>query len=411
MTARPAPGTPARRALATTGHVLVGVPWGAAWLVVVGGGFLGVVAVPVGVLVAAATVLLVPLGAELERDRAVALLGERPHRPEPLPTGSPLARVVALLRSRATWLEALHLVTFGPLAVISVVTLGAWAAATLGALTSGWWLPDGPIEVGALTVARPLAVSLLAVNGAAALLAGPALARGLGAIHRHHARRLLGTDEPGWRARAEEADRRRELVVQAAQAERERIERDLHDGLQPVLVSTAVTIAGARRLLRDDPDRATRDLEEAQSLIRTAMDDVRALVQGLAPRSLRESGLDAALGELAAGAPLTTTLDVDVREPVDDELAATAYFVASEAVTNAVRHASARQLAIRVAASDGRLDVVVVDDGVGGAATRAGRGLEGLDARVRAVGGQLRVDSPSGHGTVVRATVPTGGGR
>jgi signal transduction histidine kinase len=412
MTPRHAPGAPTRRALATAGHVLIGVPWGAAWtLVVVGGLAAGAVAFPVGLPIAAATLLLVPLGAELERDRAVRLLGHRPERPEPPPAGGAARRLRVHLRSRATWREVLHLVTFGPLALLELAVVGAWALATAAALAAGWWLPAGPIVVGPLTVSRPVLVTLLALNGAAALLAGRALVRGLGALQRSHVTRLLGSPEAVWRARVEEAERRQALLVRAARAERERIERDLHDGLQPVLVSTAVTIAGARRRLVSEPERAARDLEEAQAFLQTAMDDVRALVQGLAPRSLREAGLDAALGELAAGVPIPTALEVDLRELVDDEAAVAAYFVASEAVTNAVRHGSAERITIQVASGAGQLDVAVLDDGVGGAVPKAGRGLEGLDARVRAVGGALVVDSPRGAGTAVRASVPIGGGR
>jgi signal transduction histidine kinase len=407
-----APGTPSSKLLATAGHLVVGVPWGAVWTIVVGSGLAaGVIAFPLGLPVAAATVLLVPLGADLERDRATRLFGERPRRPEPVPVGGLLDRLRAHVRSRTTWLEAVHLLTLGPLAAVALATMVAWAVATVAALTSGWWLPSGPTSVATVTVPRPLLVTLLAVNGAAALLAAPAMGRAIGTAHRHVVARLLGSDLHGWRARIAEAEHRQALLMRAARAERERIERDLHDGLQPVLVSTAVTIAGARRSLVADPERARRDLEEAQASLRTAMDDVRALVQGLAPRSLRESGLDAALGELAAGTPLPTVLDVDLCDRLDEEIATTAYFVASEAVTNSLRHSSAGNIEIRVSSSGTHLHVVVVDDGVGGAAPRPGHGLDGLDARVRAVGGDLQVESPRGAGTSVRARLPIGGDR
>lgn len=412
MTRLPTPVTPARRALVTTGHLVAGVPWGVLWTIVVGGGLLaGIVAFPLGLPVAAATLLLVPLGAELERDRAARLLGRRPRRPEPVPGGRLDRRIRAHLRSRTTWREAAYLITFGPLALLAVVAVAIWTVATVAALTSGWWLPEGSTTIGPVAVARPLLVTLLALNGAAALLAGPALARRMGGIHRHAVATLLGSGDQGWRARAARAEQRQALLERAARTERERIERDLHDGLQPVLVSTAVTIAGARRVLDADPERARRDLEEAQASLRTAMDDVRALVQGLAPRSLRESGLDTALGELAAGTPLATGLDVSLVEPVDQDVAAAAYFVASEAVTNAVRHGDAAQVTIRVASADGQLEVAVLDDGIGGAAPRAGRGLDGLDARVRALGGTLHVESPPGAGTAIRASLPIGGAR
>jgi signal transduction histidine kinase len=404
MTQSSDPGTPTWRTLA--GHILVGVPWGVAWTVVVGGGLAAAAAFPIGLPVAAATLLLVPLGAELERDRAVSLLGHRPDRPEPRPLGTPLARVLHHARSHTTWREAFHLATFGPLAILELMVLMSWAMATTAALTAGWWLPAGPFAVGPLTVSRALLSTLLACNGAAGLLAGPAVTRAVGALHRGHLQRLLGGTERDWQARATEAERRRELLAQAASAERERIERDLHDGLQPLLVTAAVTIAGARRSLPSDPEQAQQELEDAQALLRVAMGDVRALVQGLAPRSLRESGLDAALGELAAGTQVPTELEVELREPVDDEAATTAYFVTSEAVANAVRHSGATTITIRVTAEHGHIAVLVSDDGIGGAAPRPGRGLGGLDARTRAVGGELRVLSPPGAGTVVRAHLP-----
>ncbi len=406
-----APYDPApRRALAR--HVLVGVPWGACWTTVVAGGLAaGIALFPLGLPVAGATLLLVPLGAEIERDRAGRLLGRRPTRAEPYPDGTRLDRLRAHLQSKTTWREVAHLVTFGPIAAAELVVVAAWALATVAAVSGGWWLPDGSISIGPVPLARPLVVSLLAVNGAAALLAGPALGRALAGAHRRCVGRLLGAPDADLRTRVEEAERRQRLLQQAAQGERERIERDLHDGLQPVLVSAAVTIAGARKRLDADPARAAHDLDEAQTMLQTAMDDVRALVQGLAPRSLRESGLDAALGELAGSAPVPVELAVDLLRPVDDEPASAAYFVASEAVTNAVRHSGAQRITICVIGRDDRLDVVVTDDGIGGARPRAGRGLDGLDARLRAIGGELHLHSPTGTGTIVSAAVPIGATR
>ncbi len=217
---------------------------------------------------------------------------------------------------------------------------------------------------------------------------------------------LLGPTPEALRQRADESDRRRALLERAAAAERERIERDLHDGLQPLLVSSAVAIASARRLL----DRRETDVDErladVQTQLRQAMHDVRALVQGLAPRSLHEVGLDAALDELVASSPIVCDLDTAVDDELPSTVTSTAYFVVSEAVTNAVRHADATRIRATVHQHDDELRVAVQDDGRGGAAIRPGGGLAGLRARVEAVGGRLDLASPGGSGTTVTVLLP-----
>ena len=260
---------------------------------------LGLVAFPLGLVVAGLALLLAQLGAEIERDRARPVLGERPGRGEVASTIGPLhRRVVAAARSTTTWREFAYLLTFGPLIVAVAALAATIAVAALAAATSGWWLPNEPTELLGVELARPVLAILLAATGVAVLVASAPIARSIGWIYRAHLG-LLGPTPDALRRRADDADRRRDLLERTAAAERERIERDLHDGLQPLLVASAVAISSARRLLDDDTDVDER-LGEVQELLRQAMHDVRAIVQGLAPRSLHEVGLDAALDELVA---------------------------------------------------------------------------------------------------------------
>ena len=387
------------------GHVVAGLPLGLAWTVTLGAALLlGLVAFPLGLVVAGLALLLAQLGAEIERDRARPVLGERPGRGEVASTIGPLhRRVVAAARSTTTWREFAYLLTFGPLIVAVAALAATIAVAALAAATSGWWLPNEPTELLGVELSRPVLAILLAATGVAVLVASAPIARSIGWIYRAHLG-LLGPTPAALRRRADDADRRRDLLERTAAAERERIERDLHDGLQPLLVASAVAISSARRLLDDDTDVDER-LGEIQELLRQAMHDVRAIVQGLAPRSLHEVGLDAALDELVASSPIRCELRTALGE-LPSHVASTAYFVVSETVTNTVRHAAATRIHIRVEQHGDELRVTVDDDGLGGAAVRPGGGLAGLLARVEAVSGRLDLTSPAGSGTTVAVRMP-----
>jgi signal transduction histidine kinase len=201
----------------------------------------------------------------------------------------------------------------------------------------------------------------------------------------------------------------RNRLLHAGYAERRRLERDLHDGAQQRLVSLGMALRLAQRHLHNnggvdlgvDMDAV---LDRAVAELGTAVAELRRLAHGLRPDSLN-NGLRPALDLLTRGIPVPVTLDVRVGD-VPDDVATTVYYVASEAVANAVKHADAAAIDIRVEQVDGRLLVRVSDDGSGGARLRAGAGLAGLADRVAAAGGGLRVTSPQGRGTVVEAVLP-----
>jgi len=208
------------------------------------------------------------------------------------------------------------------------------------------------------------------------------------------------------RARLEELRASRARIVEAAQAERRRIERDLHDGTQQRLVSIAMTLGLADRKLERDPPAARSLLDQARASLSDALVELRELSQGIHPGILNERGLRAALEELAYGARLPLDLDVSLSERLPERVEAAAYFVVSESLTNIAKHARATTVGIRVRRIDGRAVVEIADDGVGGADRAGGTGLRGLGDRVDALGGRLRVESQPGRGTVVHAEIP-----
>lgn len=208
----------------------------------------------------------------------------------------------------------------------------------------------------------------------------------------------------------EVADSRARLL-QAGYQERRRLERDLHDGAQQRLVSLGMAIRLAQRHLGKDVERGTDGgvdvnglLDQAVAELGTAVAELRAIARGLRPLDL-DSGLAPAIRSLTTALPIPVTLDVDAVEvPVD--VATTAYYVASEALANVVKHASAESVSVSVARQDGLVHLRISDDGCGGAHARPGSGLAGLVDRVSAAGGRLSVGAAAGRGTTVEAVLP-----
>jgi len=201
----------------------------------------------------------------------------------------------------------------------------------------------------------------------------------------------------------------RARIVEAADEERRRVERNIHDGAQQRLLATRMSLKlAAERLRRGDVDGAREVVAEADGQLEGAVDELRALAHGIHPAVLTDEGIGAALEMLARRSPVPVRLvEVpDGRLPAPVETAV--YFVASEALSNVIKHARAATVAVSVRRCSTRLLVAIDDDGVGGAEESAGTGLRGLRDRVEALGGELEIDSVPGRGTRLRATVPCG---
>jgi signal transduction histidine kinase len=198
----------------------------------------------------------------------------------------------------------------------------------------------------------------------------------------------------------------RARIVEAGDAERRRIERDLHDGAQQRLLGIRLALQLVRGRLADSGAALDGLLTEADGEVVSALDELRALARGIHPALLTDEGLDAALTALARRVPLPVDLHV-CHGRLAPLVEATAYFVASEALANVVKHAHATRATIDISRANGCVAIEIRDDGVGGA-DPVGAGLKGLRDRVEAVDGHLRVDSVAGHGTRVTAEVPCG---
>ncbi len=195
-------------------------------------------------------------------------------------------------------------------------------------------------------------------------------------------------------------------IVAAADAERRRVERDLHDGTQQRLVSVSMALGLAESRLDSDPHGVRRILEETRRTLDDALQELREISQGVHPAILTERGLAPALQELAYGAPVPIDLIVALDERLPAPVEAAAYYVVAEALTNVAKYASASAASVRVVRRDGRAVVEISDDGIGGADPGRGSGLRGLADRVEALGGELVVHSTPGRGTQLRAEIP-----
>ena len=208
------------------------------------------------------------------------------------------------------------------------------------------------------------------------------------------------------RAQLDEVAASRKRIVEAAMAERRRIERALHDGTQQRLVSVAMSLGLAESKVGAEPDAAIGFVREAKNRLSGALEELRDLGQGIHPGILTERGLPAALDELVQRIDIPVELDVFRGERLPERVEQAAYYVISEALTNTVKYAHAGHARVEVRRFDGVALTRVSDDGMGGADSTRGSGLRGLRDRVEALGGRLRIVSPPAGGTVVEAEIP-----
>jgi signal transduction histidine kinase len=208
------------------------------------------------------------------------------------------------------------------------------------------------------------------------------------------------------RDRVDDLRTARQRIIAAADAERRRIERDLHDGAQQRMVAVAVTLGLAEARFTSDPESALALIAQARVDAQAAVKELRELARGIHPAVLSDHGLGPALEALASRAPVPVDV-IGVPEcPLAHEIEACAYFVTAEALTNVAKYARASSASVELTLEDDRLRVQVRDDGVGGADPTTGTGLRGLRDRVDALDGDLEVDSPPGGGTTVTVEVP-----
>jgi len=198
----------------------------------------------------------------------------------------------------------------------------------------------------------------------------------------------------------------RARIVEASVAERRRLERNLHDGAQQRLVTLAVHLRIAQECLREDPAAAAEMLAGVGQDLKLALEELRELARGLHPAVLSDRGLEPALQSLADRAPFPVEISGVPPLRLDDGVEAAVYYVVSESLTNAAKHADASEARVAITTTTDEVVAEIRDNGSGGASMEGGSGLRGLTDRIEALGGRLELKSPTGHGTVVRASLP-----
>lgn len=286
--------------------------------------------------------------------------------------------------------------------VLRLVQWMAWSVVTAfapllsaGSVTTSWGLRlDG------------LWAPLLGVLGFAASAVG---LLGIALLHRVITRGIVATPERN-RVLTEQvrtSSAQRAGAVRAADVERTRIERDLHDGVQPRLVSVGMTLGMAQQKIDSDPEQAKALIAEAHTSTKAAITELRQLARGIHASVLDDRGLDAALSALAGRSPIPVALDVRIDGRYSRDAETAVYFAIAESLTNAAKHSRGSECRVTVRVRDGRtLWARIEDNGLGGAIVIPGGGLDGIGNRVLAAGGSLRLDSPIGGPTSLEVSVP-----
>ena len=397
-------------------HLLAGPVIGlVAFVFFVTAASVGVALVPValaGIPVLAATLWLCTRFAAFERARFAVMLGARlPAPPRALSPGVSwwrrTWRALASLTTLRQFGYALLRFPLGTVQAVIVIVVWSLPLALLGLPVLGWLLPrlwagadTGPV------LGDPARLAAAAALGLLLLLTAPQLTRALAVADTAIARYLIGLGSSAdMTARIGELERSRARVVGAGEAERRRIERDLHDGAQQRLVSLAMDLGRAKARFADDPEGARAIIDQAHVEAKEALVELRNLVRGVHPPVLADRGLDAALSGLAALSPVPVTVRADMPVRAAPSVEAIAYFIVAEALTNIAKHARATRAEVSADRHGNVLRIVVRDDGIGGADPR-GQGLSGLADRVAGVDGRLSVRSPAGGPTVIEVDLP-----
>jgi signal transduction histidine kinase len=372
------------------------------------------------VLAVAVIAVFVPgtyLAARLERSRVRFFLGE---------TISPPRRVRAegVAWWRRLWLDVrglafwkavayfLLLLPFGIASFTLTISMFSTSLALLSAPLYVKHVPDQSLDLAIITVRSWPGVIGVSALGAVLLLASAWMMKAVRLFEIAFVRTLLGTprslEVTQLTERVDELADTRTRVLDAAEGERRRIERDLHDGTQQRLVSLALQLGMAKDKLDADPAAARALIDDAHRDAKQALVELRGIVRGIHPPLLTERGLAAAVQSLGtrAGMPVHVHAALDGVERPSSSIEGIAYYVVSECLANVAKHAPGASAWVMLGRDEGRLRVEVRDDGPGGATVRAGGGLAGLRDRVAAVDGTLRVVSPQGGPTSVVALLP-----
>jgi signal transduction histidine kinase len=350
-----------------------------------------------------------------ERIRFAALLDVRiadPYAP-PVPGENWLRRQWRWIWSAAAWKEVLYTLILFPLAIVGftlVVSVWAGSLALFALPLTVLAMPGHVAQFGFIDIHAGWPAAAAGALGFLGLLVAPWVSRGWATVDTVMGSGLLG------RSATEEIveleDRVDTLVIsrshaiEIAEAERRRIERDLHDGAQQRLVALAMDLGMARQKRDTDPEGAKALVDDAHQEAKRAIVELRDLARGIHPVALGDRGLNGAIPALAGRCPLPIDVSVELTDRPTPSIEGMAYFIVSECLANTVKYASASRGSVRIHQDGERLHIEITDDGVGGAQPALGSGLRGLADRAESVDGHFEVWSPLGGPTVIRAELP-----
>nr|WP_089956203.1 sensor histidine kinase [Lentzea xinjiangensis] len=350
-------------------------------------------------------------GATVERAWVRAALGTdvpRPYREKV--DGTLWQRWKHQFTDPATWRDFGYLLLLLPVGVLEFAFVVALWSVVAALVAAPFWIGHASfaVVVGEFWTIDSFASALpVAVMGLALLPVAIIGTRRLGVLHGKFARAMLGpTRADALAIEAERLQSSRARGVEAAEAERRRIERDLHDGAQQRLVAVAMGLGRAKSKMDSDPEGAAVLIAEAHADAKLAIKELRDLARGIYPSVLGDRGLDAALSALAARLPIEVDLQVDVEPRPPTAVESAAYFTVGEALTNITKHSNGTKATVRVQRVETGVLVEVTDNGQGGAELKPGGGLAGLADRAATIDGVVVVVSPAGGPTVIRAELP-----
>ncbi|MEU8360363.1 sensor domain-containing protein [Nonomuraea sp. NPDC048882] len=410
-----------RRVLLDTRYTLVGFPTTLIGFVLMIAGFaagVGTAVVWIGVPLLAGTLLVARGFADAERGWLSDVLRRPPVRPryKPAPPGAGrFRRLVNPLTSGQSWLDLLHGILNLPFAIIAfVLTVVFWAIPISGLTYPLYGLITSRIpgntelpELLGLGDSYGINVLFYVSVGLVFTLLMPFVVRGAALLRSGLGRALL-TGVAELQERIDDLAQGRAAAVSAEANALRKLERDIHDGPQQRLVSLAMELSRAQRQLAKDPEAARATLSAAIGATRETLDELRALSRGIAPPILSDRGLAPALAALAGRCTVPVDLDVQTVERYQAAVENAVYFVCAETLTNVAKHSRATICTVQLIRIDDVLMLTIGDDGVGGAHVAKGHGLAGLADRLRAVDGELTVQSPDGGPTMIVAEVPCG---
>jgi signal transduction histidine kinase len=405
-----------------TRYLIVGFPLSIIWFALMVAGFaagVGSMIAFVGLPILAATLLVARGFADVERRWLPEVLGRPVARPryQPAPANAGwFRRLVNPMINGQSWLDLLYGIVAFPISIVTFVVTVVWWAGAIAGLTYplyGWIVAAIPGNDGGLAHLLGFGdkfwfdMIINVVIGLLFALTLPMFVRGAALFQAGLGRAML-TGVAELHERIDDLAQGRAAAVSAEANALRRLERDIHDGPQQRLVSLAMDLSRAQRQLKRDPEAVDRMLGQAITSTRETLDELRALSRGIAPPILSDRGLTPALAALASRCTIPVELDVQVTGRFTAAVENTVYFVVAETLTNVAKHSHATICTVSLTRTGAYLMLTIGDDGVGGAHVAKGHGLSGLADRLKAVDGELTVDSSVGGPTVIVAEVPCG---